>query len=123
MLHFGTATITVHAVDALKNQRCRPCRGEDAPLGEAAARKLLAQVPQWSMEKDAAAIARAFTFKNYLRTMAFANAVAYIAQQEDHHPQMTLTYRACEVRWTTHAVGGLSENDFICAAKVDALLG
>lgn len=116
-------TITVHTVDALKNQRCRPCRGETAPLGEAAARELLARVPQWSMEKGAAAIARTFTFKNYLRTMAFANAVAYIAQQEDHHPQMTLTYRTCEVRWTTHAVGGLSENDFICAAKVDALLG
>lgn len=67
-------------------------------------------------------IERTFTFKNYYHTLAFVNAVAWIAHQEDHHPELSFGYKQCRVRYTTHAVGGLSENDFICAAKVDRLL-
>ena len=66
-------------------------------------------------------ISRTFSFKNYHETMAFVNAVAYVAHREDHHPDMEVGYNKCTVRFSTHSVGGLSENDFICAAKVDAL--
>ena len=66
-------------------------------------------------------IAKRFEFKNYCQTMAFVNAVAWIAHSEAHHPDLEVSYRSCRVSYTTHAVGGLSENDFICAARVDAL--
>jgi len=67
-------------------------------------------------------IYREFTFKNYYKTMAFVNAVAWIAHQENHHPDLSVGYNRCLVRYSTHAIQGLSENDFICAAKVDALM-
>ncbi len=67
-------------------------------------------------------IYRLFKFKNYYETIAFVNAVAWIANQEDHHPDMDVSYNRCLVRYTTHAIGGLSENDFICAAKINALI-
>jgi 4a-hydroxytetrahydrobiopterin dehydratase len=66
-------------------------------------------------------ISRTFTFKNYYETMAFVNAVAYVAHRQDHHPDMEVGFNKCTVRFSTHSVGGLSENDFICAAKVDVL--
>ena len=68
------------------------------------------------------AIEKTFTFKNYHETMAFVNALAWIAHTEDHHPDLVVTYNRCIVRFTTHSVGGISINDFICAAKADALL-
>jgi 4a-hydroxytetrahydrobiopterin dehydratase len=67
-------------------------------------------------------IERTFTFKNYYETMAFVNAVAFISHQEDHHPDMEVGYKTCKVRYFTHSIKGLSENDFICAAKVDKLI-
>jgi 4a-hydroxytetrahydrobiopterin dehydratase len=80
---------------------------------------LLRSAPGWA--SDEASIARTFTFKNHYETMAFVNAVAYISHREDHHPALEVGYKTCVVRYTTHAAGGLTENDFICAAKVDAL--
>jgi len=77
-------------------------------------------VPGWQA-KDGA-IAKAFPFKNYYETMAFVNAVAWIAHNEDHHPDMEVGYNKCTVKYSTHSVGGLSENDFICAAKVNSLM-
>jgi 4a-hydroxytetrahydrobiopterin dehydratase len=68
------------------------------------------------------AIRREFRFKNFYETMAFVNAVAWISHREDHHPELELGYNRCVVHYSTHAIGGLSENDFICAARVDALL-
>ena len=68
-------------------------------------------------------LVKTFSFKNYYRTMAFVNAVAFIAHAEDHHPDLEVSYNKCVVRYSTHSVGGLSENDFICAAKIDALVG
>jgi len=76
----------------------------------------------WSLQEDNRAIHRDFNFKNFYETMAFVNAVAWIANQEGHHPDLTVSYNQCGVTFTTHAMGGLSENDFICAAKVDELL-
>jgi 4a-hydroxytetrahydrobiopterin dehydratase len=83
------------------------------------AARLLTLVPGWTLEDGK--LVRAFTFKNYYRTMAFVNALAYLSHTEDHHPEMTVTYNRCIVRYDTHSAHGLSDNDFICAAKAGAL--
>ena len=84
------------------------------------ANTLLKQLDGW-MQYDTL-IGKTYEFKNYYQTMAFVNAVAWLSHREDHHPEMTVGYNKCHVEYTTHAISGLSENDFICAAKVDALL-
>jgi 4a-hydroxytetrahydrobiopterin dehydratase len=104
----------------LAARRCTPCEEGTAPLGRAAAEKLLLSLPGWNLGDGE--ISRRFEFKNFYQTMAFVNAVAWVAHGENHHPDLEVSYRICRVRYTTHAVGGLSENDFICAAKVTALL-
>ena len=81
----------------------------------------LAQHPGWQLH--AGALEKTYRFANYHETMAFVNAVAFIAHAQDHHPDLSVHYDRCVVRWSTHDVGGLSENDFICAAKADALAG
>ncbi len=106
--------------DTLETRHCVPCEGGTPPLGEEEAGRLLSQLEGWEM--DGGAIGKLFRFKNYGRTMAFVNAVAWIAVRENHHPDLHVGYNTCRVTYTTHAVGGLTENDFICAAKVDALL-
>jgi 4a-hydroxytetrahydrobiopterin dehydratase len=78
------------------------------------------EVPQWVVVDGA--LERTFTFADFHRTMAFVNAVAWIAQQEDHGPDLFVNWTTCRVRFNTHDVRGLSLNDFICAAKVDALI-
>ncbi len=106
----------------LTEQKCEPCEGGVAPLEAEAAGNLMTQLHEdWQLSDDAREIARTFRFKNYFRTMAFVNAVAWIAHQEDHHPDLEVGYNRCHVRYSTHAIGGLSQNDFICAAKIDAL--
>jgi len=96
--------------------RCRPT--QDA-LDAAEVARLLALVPDWSL--DNGRLVRSYAFPNYYRTMAFVNAVAYLSHTEDHHPEMTVTYNRCTVRYATHSAQGLTDNDFICAAKADAL--
>ena len=81
---------------------------------------LLQQVPGWILADGT--IQKRYDFKDYHRTMAFVNAVAWIAHAEDHHPDLLVSYNRCTVRFNTHSVGGISLNDFICAARVDALL-
>ena len=76
---------------------------------------------EWQLAGDAKSISAEFKFKNFYRTMSFVNAVAHIANAEDHHPDLEIGYGYCRMKFNTHAIGGLSENDFICAAKVDAL--
>lgn len=80
----------------------------------------LSSLPGWS--SDGKAISKTFNFKNYYETMAFVNATAWISHREDHHPDLEVGYNKCLVRYSTHSVGGLSENDFICAAKIESLL-
>ena len=75
----------------------------------------------WQLDLDQQLLSRQFEFRNYYQTMAFANAVAWIAHQQDHHPDMTISYRHCHIYYSTHSVKGLSINDFICAARIDAL--
>jgi len=105
----------------LTEKRCVPCEGGVPALDADQARALLAQVPEWALAGDGLSIERTFHFRDYYRTMAFVNALAYIAHGEDHHPDLEVGYNRCRVVYTTHAVGGLTENDFICAAKIDAL--
>ena len=104
----------------LTNRKCKPCEGGVPPLSDEAADGMLEQVEGW--EREGSMISKTFTFKNYYETMAFVNAAAYVSHQEDHHPDLLVGYKTCGVTYTTHAIGGLSENDFICAAKLDALL-
>jgi 4a-hydroxytetrahydrobiopterin dehydratase len=106
--------------DELANGRCVPCRGEGSRLDPARAAQLLAQLPGWEREGDA--IGRTFRFGAYEETLAFVNRVAQLAQAENHHPDISFGYNRCRVSYSTHSVGGLSMNDFICAAKVEALL-
>ncbi|HDN25991.1 MAG TPA: 4a-hydroxytetrahydrobiopterin dehydratase [Thioploca sp.] len=106
----------------LTAKRCKPCEGGVKPLTKEEAQGLLSQLQDWALNETATEISRTYKFKNYYETMAFVNAVAWIAHKEDHHPDLEVGYSRCLVRYSTHAIGGLSENDFICAAKVDALL-
>ena len=106
----------------LAQKSCSPIKTGEAPLTFDGANTMLSQLPNWNANKTTQFIERTFRFRNYYETMAFVNAVAWIAHQEDHHPDMEVGYNRCVVRYTTHAVNGLSENDFICAAKIDKLL-
>jgi len=109
--------------DDLASQHCKPCEGGVKPLSPQAAQELLATLnSEWRISDDGRAIRREFTFPAYSRSLAFANAVAWIAITEGHHPDLLVGYSRCVVEYTTHAIDGLSENDFICAAKVDRLL-
>lgn len=106
----------------LKSKKCTPCSGGVPKLSAAEARTLARTLASgWEIDESGLWLSRSFTFEDYHRTMAFVNAVAWIAHGEDHHPDMEVGYNRCVVRYSTHAIGGLSENDFICAAKVDAL--
>jgi 4a-hydroxytetrahydrobiopterin dehydratase len=107
----------------LAERRCKPCEGGVPPLDLAAASKLKEQVNErWKWNRDGKAIEAAFEFDNYWQTTAFVNAVAWIAHTTDHHPDISFGYKTCSISYWTHAVDGLTENDFICAAKIDALL-
>jgi 4a-hydroxytetrahydrobiopterin dehydratase len=104
----------------LTTKRCKPCEGGTPSMGAEETTRYLMQLPGW--EAIGSSIMKRFEFKNFYQTMAFVNAVAWIAHNEDHHPDMEVSYRFCRVTYTTHAIGGLSENDFICAAKVNGLV-
>lgn len=103
----------------LNTKHCISCEGGVPPLTDEQADELLAGLEGWAREGKA--ITKTFSFRNYYQTMAFVNASAYISHREDHHPDLLVGYKSCAVTYTTHAMGGLSENDFICAAKLDAL--
>lgn len=104
----------------LSEQHCQPCDGGIQPHSQETARVLLKQLhADWTLDADGKNIRRAFKFKNFYRTMSFVNAVAHIANVEGHHPDLEVGYDHCRMKFTTHAIGGLSDNDFICAAKVD----
>ena len=105
----------------LAQAHCFPRQGGEHLHGEARVRELLPQVAGWELVEDGKALRKTFRFDDYYRTMAFVNALAFMAHREDHHPDLSVHYDRCVVRFSTHDVGGLSENDFICAAKADAL--
>jgi 4a-hydroxytetrahydrobiopterin dehydratase len=103
----------------LSAKKCKSCEGSVAPLDTKAAQELLKQLDGWKIEGEL--LQKQFKFKNYYETMVFVNATAWISHREDHHPDLAVGYNACTVSYVTHAIGGLSDNDFICAAKIDAL--
>jgi len=107
----------------LKSRSCKPCAPGTPPLSRDRAADLLQQTAGWSLNDAATEISRTFMFKNYYETMAFVNALAWVAHREDHHPDIEVGYKRCHVRFSTHSVNGLSENDFIGASKLNALLG
>ena len=104
----------------LAQRKCKPCEGGVPPLDQSEIDRLLQGLDGWTYAGGE--ISRDYGFRNFHETMEFVNAVAWIAHREDHHPDLEVGYRHCRVRYSTHAIGGLSENDFICAARVDALL-
>ncbi|MGC3980018.1 MAG: 4a-hydroxytetrahydrobiopterin dehydratase [Steroidobacteraceae bacterium] len=106
----------------LSSKHCVPCEGGVQPLDQEAAHHLKQKLSLgWQLDADNKALRREYSFKNFYRTMSFVNAVAHIANSEDHHPDLEVGYNYCRIKYSTHAIGGLSENDFICAAKIDAL--
>jgi len=106
-------------VSDLASGKCKPCEGGVSPLKEAEIASLLKQLDGWEYANGC--IGKTYDFKDHYQAMAFVNAAAWISHREDHHPDITVGYNRCRVEYWTHAIGGLSENDFICAAKLDRL--
>jgi 4a-hydroxytetrahydrobiopterin dehydratase len=106
-------------MNELARKKCKPCEGGVAPLGDEQVGPMLKGLDGWAREGKR--IAKTYRFGNYYETMAFVNAAAWISHREDHHPDIEVGYNECRVSYVTHAIDGLSENDFICAAKLDAL--
>jgi len=104
----------------LTAKKCKPCEGDVAPYTAEQTKQMLKQVKGWIVEGGK--LVKVYPFTNYYQTMAFVNALAWISHREDHHPDLLVGYNKCRVEYSTHSIGGLSENDFICAAKCDALL-
>ena len=105
---------------SLADKHCHPIKPGTPALTGNYISEQLGQLPGWQ-SKDGS-ISKAFPFKNYYETMAFVNAVAWISHKEDHHPDMEVGYNRCKVTYSTHSVGGLSENDLICAAKIERMM-
>lgn len=109
--------------DDLDKKNCVPCEGGVEPLDMAAAKQIAQAIdPAWNVSDDATHIVREFKFSNYAKTISFVYAVAWIAEAEDHHPDLVVKYGSCRVKYSTHSIGGLSENDFICAKKIDNMI-
>jgi len=109
-------------LENLSNKHCKPCEGGVCPLDGESSAGYLHDVPGWALSADGKSISRTIRFRGFLETISFINALAYLSEREGHHPDFCAGYGYCEVRYTTHAIDGLSENDFICAAKVNELL-
>lgn len=106
---------------SLTVKTCTPCRGGVPPLPRSEAERLLAETPGWTLSDDATRIERSFTFPDFAAALAFVNAVGALAEEEWHHPDLCFGWGYCRVLLYTHKIGGLHENDFIMAAKVNAL--
>ena len=109
-------------MSSLTEKRCKPCEGGTAPLTSAAAETQRVRLAAgWQLSADGKNLQREFKFVDFYRTMSFVNAIAHIANLDDHHPDLEVGYNYCRVHYSTHSIGGLSENDFICAAKIDLI--
>ncbi|WP_437201708.1 4a-hydroxytetrahydrobiopterin dehydratase [Planctomicrobium sp. SH664] len=106
--------------EQLRSKKCLPCEGGVEKLSREVSEQLLASVPGWQLSDDHSSIARSWTVRNFVAGMEFLNRIAEVAEAEQHHPDLHLTgYRKVRVELSTHAIGGLSENDFIIAAKIN----
>ena len=106
-------------MNELTKKRCKPCEGGVAPYNAQQIAEMLKSLKGWIVEDGK--LVKLYAFRNYYETMVFVNALAWISHREDHHPDLEVGYNKCRVEYSTHAIGGLSENDFICAAKADLL--
>ena len=108
-------------MSGLAQQQCNELPAASQALTMEQAKKHIRQLdPAWQPGEDNRSISHTYTFKNYFQTMACANVIAQIAHQQDHHPEMQISYSSCTVTYSTHSVNGLSLKDFICAAKINA---
>ena len=112
----------VDDMEKLAAKSCVPCRGGVAPLTAEAARRLAEKVPGWRLEESATRLARRFEFKDFVEAIKFVNRVADVAEREAHHPDIAVHWNKVDLTLWTHKIGGLHENDFILAAKVNRLL-
>ena len=103
----------------LASRRCQALPSGTKPLAVTAVARLLPEVPGW--KHSGGRLQRTFQFGGFHQTMAFVNAVAWIAHSEDHHPDLAVSFGGCSIAYSTHSVRGISMNDFICAAKINAL--
>lgn len=107
----------------LTNTTCKPCHGDVEKLSAAEAQRLMADLPeQWMLADDDSAIVRQFTFKGFAKVVYLTNLLVYLADKEGHHPDVSFGWGYCRVKFTTHDIDGLSENDFICAQKLEKLI-
>ncbi len=105
----------------LAKKKCVPCEGGMPPLSREVVERYLAEVPEWSLRPDGLVIERTFVCKDFGDAMGFANRVAKLAEEEGHHPDISVSWDKVKLSLSTHAIGGLSENDYILAAKIDSL--
>ena len=109
-------------MSGLAEKKCAPCEGGVRPLTPAKVKAFAKELHRdWKIAKDSKSIKRSLKFKDFYRTMSFVNALSHVANTEDHHPDLEVGYDYCHVTYSTHSIGGLSVNDFICAAKLDRL--
>ncbi len=107
--------------DELQNKTCVPCQGGIAPLDAETAKTMLADVTGWQLIADATQLRRSFTFTNFVLAQQFAVHVGELSEAENHHPDIRYGWGYCTVMFYTHKIGGLHQNDFIMAAKVNAI--
>jgi 4a-hydroxytetrahydrobiopterin dehydratase len=108
-------------IDQPASRHCRPLKGTEHRLPAATVTRALATLPDWQLVEGGQALSRTFRFADYYRTLAFVNALAFVAHREDHHPDLGVHYDRCVVRYSTHDCGGVTDNDLICAAKAERL--
>ena len=106
----------------LARENCEPCKGGVAPMTRPQAQEMMAQLQGWTLADDARTIRRRFAFKGYARAVEMANLAAWLGNRQGHHPDVTFGWGYCELALTTHEAGGLTRNDFIWAARLDALV-
>jgi 4a-hydroxytetrahydrobiopterin dehydratase len=106
----------------LVSKHCVACTADTPRVAPAEVTRLLTTLPGYKADLLVGSISKVYEFDDFYETMAFVNALAFIAHVEDHHPELAVSYNRCSVTYSTHSIGGLSENDFICASKIDALV-
>lgn len=110
-------------MSSLSKQHCSPISQSDAVLSEDQIQIYSKELNNlWAINKTGSNISREFQFKNYYETIAFVNAIAWIVHDQDHHPDLKVSYNRCLITFSTHSIAGLSVNDFICAAKINEII-
>ena len=108
--------------NVLFQKKCMPCEGSSQPLRVNKVKKLIEQIPTWKLDDTFLQISKTFSFSTFMNAIEFVTKVAALAEEENHHPNIKISYRKVTLTCTTHAVHGLSENDFIMAAKIDKII-